>query len=107
MKNAEKKEQKEVVKEDDRLNNMTLWEPEAFRQATAFDVFEEEYKTRINARVAQERTSTKDNLGLYNIIKSSLWNELSVEEREEFARKAEVRNEEHVNRPSSVEEMEK
>lgn len=107
MKNAEKKEQNEVVKEDIRLNNMTLWEPEAYRQATAFDVFEEEYKTRINTRVAQERTSTKDNLGLYNIIKSSLWNELSKEEREEFARKADVRNEANKNRPLSIEDMEK
>lgn len=54
------------------MKSLALWLPDDRRTVSAFDVFHDEHRTQIKARVAAVRTGTQDNLKLYNVIKSDM-----------------------------------
>lgn len=84
------------------MKSLALWLPDDRRTVSAFDVFHDEHRTQIKARVAAVRTGTQDNLKLYNVIKSDMWNALSGDEREEYGRRALEENEKAANRSSDI-----
>lgn len=73
------------------LLSLVLWVPEDdIRPVTALELFEDENKAEINAKVAQERRTTQENLHLYSKWKSALWKALTAEQQDDYKRRAEL-----------------
>ena len=84
-------EEKERVAE--RHASLTIWNPPYNGQTTGRGIFENEVKATVLKEISAIRSSTQDNLKLYNISLAKNWHSLTDEQKGEYGRKAIERNE--------------
>ena len=89
----EERQDKEKEKVVERHASLTIWNPPYNERTTGRGIFENEIKVTLLKEISAVRSSTQDNLKLYNISLAKRWHSLTDEQKGEYERKAIERNE--------------